>query len=98
LQLFLQFRGPGTILLQSRGTRLVESLSNDDVNEIADAPAGVTKEAIRVDLKKIQAAENPNPKIHSSIHSSINTPKQTTDGEAAIKYATVGPNHSVSIQ
>jgi len=40
-QLFLNFQGPGTILLQSRGSRIRDVLSNRDVAEIAEAPAGV---------------------------------------------------------
>lgn len=40
-QLFLAFQGPGTILLQSRGSRIRDVLTNRDVAEIAEAPAGV---------------------------------------------------------
>ncbi|EME42449.1 hypothetical protein DOTSEDRAFT_101764, partial [Dothistroma septosporum NZE10] len=39
-RLFLHFKGPATILVQSRATRLSESFTNQDVNEVADAPAG----------------------------------------------------------
>jgi hypothetical protein len=39
-KLFLAFQGPGTVLLQSRGSRLRDVLSNSDVTEIAEAPAG----------------------------------------------------------
>ncbi|KAL9624303.1 MAG: hypothetical protein Q9160_001550 [Pyrenula sp. 1 TL-2023] len=45
-RLFLQFEGPTTILLQSRGARLTDALSTRDVNEIADTQAGVTQKAI----------------------------------------------------
>ncbi|KAI9722850.1 MAG: Altered inheritance of mitochondria protein 24, mitochondrial [Chrysothrix sp. TS-e1954] len=40
-RLFLRFHGPTTILLQSRGSRLRDVLSSRDVNEIADATAGL---------------------------------------------------------
>lgn len=46
LQLFLQFEGPATILVQSRASRVRDVLSNHQVNEIADAPAGVAQDAV----------------------------------------------------
>lgn len=45
-RLFLNFQGPTTILLQSRAARVSDILTAADVNEIADAPAGVVQEAI----------------------------------------------------
>jgi hypothetical protein len=42
-QLFLHFRGPTTILVQTRGSRLRDVLSMRDVNEIADSPAGAVQ-------------------------------------------------------
>jgi hypothetical protein len=41
-QLFMQFDGPATILVQSRGPRLNDVLSGREVNEIADTPRGLT--------------------------------------------------------
>lgn len=41
-QLFMQFDGPATILVQSRGPRLNDVLSGREVNEIADTPRGIT--------------------------------------------------------
>lgn len=41
-RLFLQFDGPSTILLQSRGARLNEILTPTEVNELASAPRGLT--------------------------------------------------------
>lgn len=38
----MQFDGPATILVQSRGPRLNDVLSGREVNEIADTPRGVT--------------------------------------------------------
>lgn len=49
-RLFLRFQGPANILLQSRGAKLTDSLTARDVNEIADAPAGL-----------VQSAANPKP-------------------------------------
>ncbi|PWY88425.1 hypothetical protein BO70DRAFT_359863 [Aspergillus heteromorphus CBS 117.55] len=41
-RLFLQFEGPSTILLQTRGPRINEILSTQEVNELASAPRGLT--------------------------------------------------------
>ncbi|KAF9885176.1 Altered inheritance of mitochondria protein 24, mitochondrial [Aspergillus nanangensis] len=41
-RLFLQFDGPATILLQTRGPRINEVLTSHEVNEIADSPRGLT--------------------------------------------------------
>lgn len=40
-RLFLQFQGPTTILLQSRGSRIRDALTSADANEIANATPGV---------------------------------------------------------
>lgn len=45
-RLFLQFTGPTTLLIQSRAARLSDVLSTREVNEIADAPPGLAREAI----------------------------------------------------
>ena len=45
-RLFLQFTGPTTLLVQSRGARIRDVLSTHEVNEIADAPPGVVREAV----------------------------------------------------
>ncbi len=47
-RLFLHFRGPTTLLMSSRGVRVAEVLSRDDVNEIADTEAGVVPAAIEL--------------------------------------------------
>ncbi|KAH9905704.1 mitochondrial biogenesis AIM24-domain-containing protein [Xylariomycetidae sp. FL2044] len=50
-RLFLHFRGPTTILMSSRGTRVSEVLTNAEVNEIADAPAGSVLKAAELATK-----------------------------------------------
>lgn len=45
-QLFLHFKGPANIIIQSRGGRLGDVLTTRDVNEIADSPAGSVTEAL----------------------------------------------------
>ncbi|KAK0713628.1 mitochondrial biogenesis AIM24-domain-containing protein [Lasiosphaeria miniovina] len=62
-RLFLQFRGPSTVLMSSRGVRVRDVLTRDDVNEIADSEAGVVPAAVELaskpkpveDLRKAQA-------------------------------------------
>jgi hypothetical protein len=41
----MQFDGPTTILVQSRGARINDVLSAQEVNEIADVPRGLTSPA-----------------------------------------------------
>ncbi|KAI1339842.1 mitochondrial biogenesis AIM24-domain-containing protein [Xylariaceae sp. FL0016] len=50
-RLFLQFRGPTTILMSSRAARISDILSNAQVNELADAPAGAVPAAIELATK-----------------------------------------------
>ncbi|ODA76008.1 hypothetical protein RJ55_08290 [Drechmeria coniospora] len=46
-RLFLRFRGPTTLLLSSRGVRVADVLSNEQVNEIADSPGGALPHALQ---------------------------------------------------
>ena len=46
-RLFLKFEGPATLLVQSRGSRIRDVLDSEQVNEIADAPAGEALDAAR---------------------------------------------------
>lgn len=50
-RLFLQFQGPATILMSSRGVRVKDVLSREDVNEIADTEAGVAPAAVELAAK-----------------------------------------------
>ncbi|KHO01035.1 uncharacterized protein MAM_00036 [Metarhizium album ARSEF 1941] len=47
-RLFLQFKGPTTILMSSRGVRVADVLSREQVEEVADAPAGVLPTAVEL--------------------------------------------------
>ncbi|KAI1139105.1 mitochondrial biogenesis AIM24-domain-containing protein [Hypoxylon sp. FL0543] len=79
-RLFLQFRGPMTILMSSRGTRISDVLTRDDINELADAPMGVAPEAVEL-------ATKPKPEV---------TPKTQDAAEVKISVASVGPDGKVS--
>ncbi|KAK3367836.1 mitochondrial biogenesis AIM24-domain-containing protein [Podospora didyma] len=50
-RLFLQFHGPSTILMSSRGVRVRDVLTRDDINEIADTEAGVVPAAVELATK-----------------------------------------------
>ncbi len=50
-RLFLQFRGPTTILLSSRASRISDVLTARDINEIADSPAGTVQSAVTLSTK-----------------------------------------------
>lgn len=55
----MQFSGPTTLLLQTRASRLSDVLSARDVNEIADAPAGVVESTIALPLNHTSESELP---------------------------------------
>lgn len=48
-QLFLQFHGPTTILLQTRAARIRDVLTSETVNEIADAQPTLSHEGGQTD-------------------------------------------------
>lgn len=57
-RLFLQFRGPANILMSSRGVRVSDVLSRDDINEIADTEAGAVGRALGTSrIEKAKALE-----------------------------------------
>ncbi|EOD49547.1 putative mitochondrial protein fmp26 protein [Neofusicoccum parvum UCRNP2] len=83
-RLFLQFRGPSTILIQSRAGRLTDSLTTRDVNEIADTPAGAVQEAVNLDLRK------------ESGHGSATTPAAEAEApKEKVTYAQVGSDGKI---
>ncbi|ESZ93606.1 hypothetical protein SBOR_6035 [Sclerotinia borealis F-4128] len=82
-RLFLQFRGPTTLLMSTRATRISDVLTNRDINEIADAPPGAVTEAIEL------ARE---PKTVSK------TTKQITDVPTGFHYAEVNKDGKVKFE
>lgn len=81
-RLFLHFKGPTTILMSSRGAKISDILTRDQVNEIADAPAGVVGEAV-------DAATKPAP--------SPVAPVKVNDAAVRINVASVGKDGKVEI-
>lgn len=52
MQLFLQFYGPTTILLQTRAARISDVLTSRDVDEVADAQPGVIQPVVTLSQEK----------------------------------------------
>ena len=88
-QLFLQFHGPTTILLQTRASRLSDVLTSENVNEIADTPPGVVQPVVILGQERSQA-ESGSPKLPVSIKAPrMSTASIGTDGKVTFK-----PNES----
>lgn len=66
-RLFLHFKGPSTILMSSRGVRVVDTLSNEQVNEIADAQAGTLASALELSGKPQSAQTTKEDVVESGI-------------------------------
>lgn len=92
-RLFLHFRGPTTILLQTRGSRLSDSLTTRDVSEIADAPAGVVPAAVTLDLRKETGRT-----VSTKTTTAKDTPQPVTEKPAKVSYVTIGPNGKARFQ
>ncbi|KAI1483652.1 mitochondrial biogenesis AIM24-domain-containing protein [Daldinia eschscholtzii] len=79
-RLFLHFRGPTTILMSSRGARISDVLTSEDVNELADAPMGEVPATVELVTK-------PKPDV---------TPKTEDAAAVKINVASVGQDGKVS--
>ncbi len=66
-RLFLQFKGPATVLMSTRGVRVRDVLSREDVNEIADTEAGVVPAAVELATKP-KVLEEKRPEAKVAIH------------------------------
>lgn len=83
-RLFLQFRGPTTILMSSRGVRVADALTNKEVNEIADTEAGVVPKAI--DL--LSQPKQPEPPVTTEqAPSAIHIASVSKDGKVTFEDA-----------
>lgn len=87
-RLFLQFKGPGTVYLSSRGVRVADVLTNREINEIADTSAGEAQAAVELATKPVsQVSEEPK----------VVTPT-TEQPPSAIHIATVGKDGKVTFE
>ncbi|KAG7149784.1 Altered inheritance of mitochondria protein 24 like [Verticillium longisporum] len=67
-RLYLQFRGPTTLLMSSRGVRVADVLTNQEVNEISDAQAGVVPKAIELSSQPKAVEPASTEQAPSAIH------------------------------
>lgn len=79
-RLFLQFRGPTTLLLSSRASRISDVLTTRDLDEIADSPAGVAHSAVTLAASPKEEAQ---------------TKKLTSDVPTRFQVASVGADGKV---
>jgi len=61
-QLFLQFYGPTTVLLQTRASRISDVLTSQDVNEIANAQPGVIQPVVTLSQENSPAGSTSQEK------------------------------------
>ncbi|KAF3907143.1 hypothetical protein ABW21_db0205446 [Orbilia brochopaga] len=84
-RLFLEFTGPGTILIQSRSSRLRDMLTRDEINDMAAAEPGALHSFHPVEEKPVGAEE---------------AETTTTGGQEqlTVKKAVVGQNGKVTFE
>lgn len=86
-RLFLQFKGPTTILMSSRGVRVSDVLTREQVNEIADAEAGVVPKAVEAAAKPQKQVTGPEAPTGP-----------TSEKPLAVHVATVGKDGKVRFE
>ncbi|KAK8088514.1 altered inheritance 24 [Apiospora hydei] len=89
-RLFLQFKGPMTILMSSRGARISDVLTKDDVNEIADSPAGAIPAAVDLATKPKTDTTTMPKRVEPTVK--VNVASVGTDGKVHIADATNAEN------
>jgi len=96
-RLFLQFKGPATILVSSRASRLSDVLTARDVEEIADAPTGALADAVKLDMKRSQEGGDL-PSTASGPAGVSEVPLARHASEPKMSYATVQKGQGVSFE
>jgi hypothetical protein len=86
-RLFLQFKGPTTILMSSRGVRVKDVLSNEEVNEIASAQPGVLPKAVELATKPAGELAPPSPQTVEQAPSAIHVATVKGDGKVVFEDA-----------
>lgn len=84
-RLFLQFKGPTTILMSSRGVRVADVLSGDQINEIADAPAGALPAAMEQAGKQGGLLEKKAESEAEVAASNLHVASAQTDGKVVFE-------------
>lgn len=75
-QLFLQFRGPTTILLQTHAARINDVLTSENVNEIADTQPGIVQPVATLTQEGSQTDPAEKPKAGFPV--TIKAPRMST--------------------
>lgn len=86
-QLFLQFYGPTTILLQTRASRTRDVLTSENVNEIADTQPGAVQPLVTLSQERGQA-DSGDPKAGFPVISKaprMTTARIGTDGKVTFE-------------
>jgi hypothetical protein len=78
-RLFLQFKGPMTVVMSSRGARVRDVLSREQVAEIADVEAGVVPDAVELAARPKEEKDG----------------RMVSDGAVAVRVASVGRDGKV---
>ncbi|KAI9147816.1 Altered inheritance of mitochondria protein 24 [Paramyrothecium foliicola] len=86
-RLFLQFKGPTTILMSSRGVRVKDVLSNQEVNEIASAEPGVLPKAVELLTKPEGERVSQRPTTVEQAPSAIHVATVKADGKVSFEDA-----------
>jgi hypothetical protein len=81
-RLFLQFKGPMTVVMSSRGARVRDVLSREQVAEIADAEAGQVPDAVELASKPKEEKDGG----------------MVSDGTVAIRVASVARDGKVTFE
>lgn len=89
-RLFLQFSGPTTILMSSRGARISDVLTKEDVNEIADVEAGVAPKVVE-QVAKSKAGD-------ATGHEAKSGAASETEKPVSIHVASVGKDGKVQFE
>ncbi|ROV87393.1 hypothetical protein VSDG_09668 [Cytospora chrysosperma] len=97
-RLFLQFKGPTTLLMSSRGVRVSDVLTKEQVNDIADAEAGKVPQAIEGVVTPKKPEEGPENTAAATVASGASEPASAADKPVAIHVATVGKDGKVQFE
>jgi hypothetical protein len=97
-RLFLQFKGPTTLLMSSRGVRVSDVLTKEQVNDIADAEAGKVPQAIEGVVTPKKPEEGPENTAAATVAPGASEPASAADKPVAIHVATVGKDGKVQFE
>jgi hypothetical protein len=97
-RLFLQFKGPCTILMSSRAARVNDVLTSRDVNEIADSPAGEVHKAVTLATMTPEEREAMAREKEMEGKGTGTATSSAADVPTAFHVATVGKDRKVKFE